>query len=425
MFRLFRNKFLKDNFLLAASSVIGGLLGFLFHAVVARNLSIPEYGKLQVLSSMAVIFSIFASSLSYFIIKYSSVFHLHDDRRGQADFVNFLFRKFAFPVAGGFAVYLLALPIVNKFLNFGSYTGLVGIGLSSVVFIFASFIVYSIQGWQRFAYVALLGVSVAFFKLVGGWVLSLVKPDADWVVYSIFISNALLALMAGIYFKKKFRKFGKGSDWREKYFGEENFRKSFTKIFWFSLALAALGNLDLIVIKNLVSPETVGYYGALSILGKSVFVVNLSVVNVSFPGACSLGYLGKPADVRYILGSYGLIVLASGAAILFFILIPQPLITLLFGTKYVIYSNALWLFGLASFFFSIMYFEASLAVARRDYRVNYILGLATAILISGIYLWHATIPAIISVVAAVFFSGWLWLLFNNLKHRQKHDLTSA
>ena len=85
---MIKNRFLKDNFIFMASTIAGGLLGYFFHFVVSRKLSVAEYGELQAITSLSLIFGVLSAALSYFIIKYSSVFASHGDREGQAAFLS-------------------------------------------------------------------------------------------------------------------------------------------------------------------------------------------------------------------------------------------------------------------------------------------------------------------------------------------------
>jgi len=413
-------RFLKDNFIFMASTVLGGMLGYFFHFVVSRKLSVAEYGELQAITSLSIIFGVFASALSFFIIKYSSVFASHGDRAGQAAFLSFLIRKFRNPVLGIFIVYLSLVPILKFILHLKDYLGLIAIGCSIIFFIFSAFYANALQGWKKFLMVGAVGVAATVVKLAGGYALASALPTASVVSFSILISAVLGWFLARFFSRREWPAVSKNvpaNDWREKYFGGENFRKSFASILFFSLALAAASNLDIIFVKNMTSSELAGYYGALSVLGKIVMWLNLAVVAVLFPEACSSGYLGRPADSKSVLGSYGLIFAISLPALVIYYFFSGFLVSLLFGEKYAIISQNLWLFGAMALFLSLLTLEANLAMARRDFRSTWLLGAVAVVLASAVFLHHANLREIILSVIFSFSIGWVFVLGLNLNHR--------
>lgn len=413
--------FLKNNIIYMAVTVLAGFLGYLFHFIVSRKLSVDQYGELQSIVSLTMIFGVLSSTLSYFVIKNSSVFAAHEDRQGQAHFLSFLIRKSRMPILGISVLYILFLPILKNLLHLTDYLGLIAVGISLLFFLLSGFYVNTLQGWKKFLAVGSVGVSAAAVKLAGGFSLASLSPTASIVSLSLLVSALSGWAIAGLISRKEWPETGRMSaeknGWREKYFSGESFKKSLTGILFFSLALSLAGNLDIILVKNLTSSQTAGYYGALSVLGKIILWLNLSVVGVMFPEACSVGHFGRPAGWKSVLGSYALIFLISFPALLIFYLFPEFLVGLLFGQKYVIVSGFLWIFGLASLFLSFLNLEANLALARRGKKTTYVLWSAVAVLAFGVYYFHADLKQIISSVSLSFFLGWLIIFFSNIKHR--------
>lgn len=417
-------RFFKDNFIFMASTIAGGLLGYFFHFVVSRRLSVAEYGELQAITSVLMILGVLDSAISFFVVKYSAVLSSHGDRAGQNRFLDFVFRKFGKPVAILLFLYFLFLPVLKHFLHLADYFGLVSIGISIIFFFLSLRYINALQGWKKFMGAGIAGVAAAFAKLASGYFLVLFFPTASAVSLSFLVSAAIGWLVAGFFSRREWPSAvsdsaRKNDGWRETYFGGENFKKSFAGILFFSLALAAASNLDIIFVKNLTSSELAGYYGALSVLGKIVMWLNLAVVAVLFPEACSSGYLGQPASSKSVLGSYGLIFAISLPALVVYYFFSGFLVSLLFGEKYAIISQNLWLFGLMALFFSLLTLEANLALARRDFRSTWLLGAAALVLASSLYLFHANLREIIFSVIFSFSLGWIFILVLNLNHRLK------
>lgn len=409
-----------------AGTVLAGFLGYLFHFVISRMLSVGQYGELQAIISLTMIFGVFSSAFSYFVIKNSSVFASHGDREGQSRFLHFLIQKSKIPLAGIFALYILSLPLLKNLLHLEDYFGLLAVGLSLVFFLLSGFYVNTLQGWKKFLAVGSIGALAAAVKLASGYVFASLSLTASAVSLSLLVSAVSGWLIARYVFRRGWPETGsfslKENGWREKYFGGESFKKSLAGIFLFSLAISLAGNLDIILVKNLTSSETAGYYGALSVLGKMILWLNLSVVGVVFPEACSIGHFGRPARWKSVVGSYALIFLISFPALIAYYFFPEFLVGLLFGQKYVAVSGFLWLFGLSALFLSFLNLEANLALARRDKKITYLLGAAVSILILGIYFFHSGIRQVILSVSLAFFFGWILIFLSNLKHRFSKEL---
>jgi O-antigen/teichoic acid export membrane protein len=423
-----KRPFLRDNIVFMGGTAMSGFLGYFFHFVVSRKLSVGQYGELQAIVSLMMIFGVLSSALSYFAIKNSSVFAAHEDRRGQAHFLSFLIQKSKFPILGIFAFYILLLPLLKSLLHLTDYIGLLAVGISILFFLLSVFYINSLQGWKKFLAVGLIATAAAAVKLAGGYILASAYPTASLVSFSILISAILGWFIARYLSRKEWPASGFSSaeenSWREKYFSGESFKKSLISILFFSLALSIAGNLDIILVKNLTSSQTAGYYGALSVLGKIILWLNLSIVGVMFPEACSDGHFGRPAKLKSILGSYELIFLVSFPALLIYYFFPALLVSLLFGQKYILVSGYLWLFGLAALLLSFLTLEANLALARREKKATYILSAVVLILASGIFLFHADIKQVVLSASLSFFIGWLLILALNLKHRFSFSKTS-
>lgn len=417
------NKFLKNNLVVIFSSVIGGILGFIFHFVVSRRLSISEYGELQSLVSLSVIFGVFFSAFSYFTVKNSAVFALHNDREGQARFLIFVKQKFRRTILAFSLVFILLLPLIKNLLHLHDYWGVAIAGFSIIISFYAALYSNSLQGWSDFFGLSSIGVTVVVAKLVSGWVLASFFPNASAVAGSLLFAAVTGWLMARAYFWKKWKdekSLVPDGSWREKYFSGVNFRKSFIKILIFSFGMAAISSADIIFIKSVASAQLAGYYAALSVLGKVIFSLNLAVVSVLFPDACADGYLGKPIKLQSILGSYSLIFLISFPSVVAFYLFPDFFVGIMFGRSYLDVASNLWLFGLMACALSLLTLESKMALARHDFKSSFLLILTVIFLGFGITIAHSGIRETIISVLLAFLVGWLMMLALNFFHRLRH-----
>jgi len=228
--------------------------------------------------------------------------------------------------------------------------------------------------------------------------------------------------MARFYFYKKWEKPKNStadSVWREKYFSGTNFKKNFSSILFFSLGLALSSNADVALVKNIAAGQIAGYYAALGVLGKIILWLNLAIISVLFPVACSDGYAGKPASKRAILGSYGLIIFISLPIIAAYYFFPDFFVKILFGQKYLVFASNLWLFGIMAFWLSLLTLESNLALARQEFKSSLVLFASVILMAAGVVSARSDLRAIIIYISGAFFVSWGLMLFLNLSHRYR------
>ena len=409
------------------ATVVGGLLGYLFHFVVSRQLSVSQYGELQSLLSLSIIFGVFNSALSYFAVKYASVFAAHDDRAANLGFSDYFTSKI-FKFAGILLVVLIiSSPILSRLLHFSSYLGFFVISFAT--FISAMAIIYSeiLRGWQEFVLLSLIGIITAVTKLVSGAVLACLSHKASVVSFS-FLAIALINwyLMKRWYRKKiaNAENPDNSIDWKEKYFPEANAKKTVVSIFFFSLALILVSNLDVVLVKYFSSAEMTGRYGAFALIGKIVLWLNLSVVGVMLPGAIADGHSGKRPEKHDLLKSYGLTTFIALGLISAYYLMPNFITNIFFGKKYVLDTQVLWMFGLMSYLLSILTLEANLSFAKHDFRVVYFLAATIFLMIGSLAKYHASLEQIVLAMSASFLLGYFSVTMLNLSHEKTKKINS-
>ncbi|MDD3486875.1 MAG: hypothetical protein PHF35_00650 [Candidatus Moranbacteria bacterium] len=416
---MLKSKFFKNNLIYLAGTVFAGFLGYLFHFVVSRRLSVAEYGQLQSLLSLSAIFGVANSALSYFSVKHTAVFAAHDDFQASENFLEYLLPK-VWKYALAFVIIILTLsPFFARLLHFSTYLGFFAVSFASLFSIIAVPYQEILRGWHKFFLLTSVGVITAFVKLFVGAGIALASPGAASISFSIFVSAIFSWYLAHHLSRRLITKKGNKSSleknfWRDKYFSETGIRKTAQKIFVFSLFVVLITNIDVILVKYFSSPDIAGYFGAFNLLGKIILWLNLAVVAVMLPEACAAGHSKKKPGSKKILLSYGFIAAISISIISFFRIFPDFTINLFFGEKYIFDPSLLWIFGFFSFLISILTLEANLAFARHDWRVNFFLAATLFLMVVGIGFYHASLTQIVSVFSAVFLIGYTTILGLNL-----------
>jgi O-antigen/teichoic acid export membrane protein len=417
-----KSRYIKDNLAMMTGTVLGGLLGYFYHFIVSRQMSISEYGELQSLLSIFLIFGVFNSALSYFTLRHTSVFAAHNDQAANWDFVDYLIPKVLKYAVMFFILLLVFSSVFSSALHFSNSAGFVIISLATFISTVAVIYTEILRGWKKFVAVSIVGVFVVLAKLLSGAILVFFSHKVSVVSLSILISSFVSWYLARYWSKKNITSRNAKETkarWREKYFSETNVRKSALNIFFFSSALVLVSNLDMVLVKYFSSPETAGYYGAFALLGKIVLWLNLAVVGVMLPGACADGYGGKRPNKESLLKSYGLMAIIAFGLILIYYIMPNFVINLFFGKKYIWDTQLLWLFGVMSFLLSILTLEANLSFAKHDFRVIYLLGATVLLMVAGLAKYHADLREIVLVFSISFLVSYIAVTVLNLSHEKR------
>ncbi len=265
MIKVLRNKFFQDNIIFIFGTFFGSLANYFYHFVISRRVTVVEYGEFQNLLAFFAIFSVLNSALSYFVIKYVAVFAEHKDYASSREFTSLLISK----VTKLAAIFLLAIfmisPLLKNIFHYASIWGLFIIG--TAVFVSTISVVYMevLRGWQKFFILTLFGVVAAIVKLLSGISLAIIYKSAAAVSFSLLLAALTGCFLSKIYCQKKIGIAGGNSGtaaWQKKYFSDTSLKKTAVKIFIFSLGVVLVTNLDIVLVKLLVSPEMAGYYGA-------------------------------------------------------------------------------------------------------------------------------------------------------------------
>jgi len=129
------------------------------------------------------------------------------------------------------------------------------------------------------------------------------------------------------------------------------------------LGQTVLNNADLIIAKALFDPETAGVYAAAAVLGRSVFFVSWSVVQVVFPLIAS-ATASRSQRARAFALAVAVIVGVGAAAVAITAAVGEGLIVTLFGEAYGTAAGLLGLYLVATSVFAVANLLATVDLAR-------------------------------------------------------------
>ncbi len=427
---IFRSKLVTNSVIISTGAILAGVFGYLFQFVISRRLTVAAYGEFQSLNSLSLMTGAVSATLGYFFLKFFPVFWKTKDYDSHRAFMGWTMEKIKKWIVVYAGCFLVLAPLIALTFHLSGYYGLLFIILAALVGVYSSIYSSALVGWEYFFSSSLSAIIAAAGKFIAGYVIVLFFPTASAVLFS-FVVGALAGLAAYAFFYRRCFPAEGGSkndwgarhdDWKRKYYEKFDFKIELRHVFIFAVLITLLGNIDIFLVKSLTSAEMTGFYGALHTLGTILLTLNAAVISAVSPSVYAAGHEGKKAGKKIVLFAYGAIALVSGCGTLFFAAFPTFTVRMLFGAKYLSVAHDLWIFGVLTFFLSVLMLEANFSYARHIHRVSWALLVTAALAAVGVGLFHESIHAIALAVTAAFACGYLLVFLLNWRTGKKRFL---
>jgi len=186
------------------------------------------------------------------------------------------------------------------------------------------------------------------------------------------------------------------------------------------LSQILINNSDIIIVKHFYSAEEAGYYAALALIGRAVFFVTWSVVTTLFPIIAQRHQKGQPFQYLLWVG-LGIVAAASSFIILASYLIPDFIVTILFGDAYLVIAPYLWLYALATGLYALanVVINFNLSIDKGGMTIFALIAGITQIV--SIWIWHDSIEQIVILQIVIMSLLLLILLLWNVTSRFFQD----
>lgn len=342
------NNLAKQGIFLLAATTITNATNFLFNIIIGRLLGPTEYSILIALLSLLVIISVPTQTIQTVITKYSATFKSKEDY----EHISYLFteslKRLTFFGMIGFLFFLAASKPIAKFLNIPTLTPIFVLGLTFGIALVAPVGRGILQGLQSFNQFAINSIIEAFLRLLLGIGLVLLGLKASGALAASSISAIIAIFLIFVPLKFLFNKKGKPVD-----FNSSEMYNYFWPVLITLFCLAALTFMDIIIVKHFFSPKQAGIYAAASQMGRIVLF---------FPAALSMVMFSKSAELHaqnsetihilkttlFFVGAL-CVVLTIG-----YFVFPQFIITLIYGSDYLLSAPLMGPFGIAMTLFALI-----------------------------------------------------------------------
>jgi len=402
------NHLIKGSLIILIGSLTTGFGNYLFNIFMGRMLGPVDYGILASLLSLTYIIGVPSQTINFVVSKYVAEMQGAKQWGKIAVFLKQIFKKVF--ILGIFAIILFFSLIffLKNFLHLPSYFPLIILG----IILFLSFIYPTatggLLGLEKFTDLTINNILMIITKLGLGILLVYLGWKVQGALLAIVISSLLVISHA--FYQLKLPK--------EQAVLNINVEKllAYSKgVFWTSLCLTALFNLDVILVKHFLSPTDAGYYAVLSLLGKIIFFITASVSTVLFPLSAKNHSQGKEDGSLLKLALFVVFLVSLTITLLYFSF-PTFLISILFGASYLPATAYVGWIGIIFTFYSLINILViyNLSIGRFNFLYFLILGIALQIGLLSFF--HANLWQIIYVMIGVM--GGIWgglVVFGNKK----------
>ncbi len=380
----------KPALMMAVATLLGGGCDYLFQYYMSGTMTPASFSELSALLSMFYLAIAPAQVMSTFLVKQSSRLNVE----GRQNEISWLVRKMVvYGSMTGAAIALgmyLLLPSISSFIYLSS-TLPVFLLMAGVIISLISPVGYGTsQGLERFRYNAFYGITGPVVKLGTGIILVVIGFGIMGALGGVLI-GLILALIVAIYSIRDVIRL------RPTPMPKSELTKMRGSVLHVIIAVACLTimvNIDVILARQYLDPNTAGLYAVCSMLSKIILFLPSSINIVIYPKLAAAH--AKKAGTVVMMRLSVLIALAvTGVVVLTFFLFPAEILRLLYGgDKYIGAAAGMGILGMSMALLGIanLFMNYGLAIDSKVYLA--IMVFFTALQVALIVLFHDSLVTI-------------------------------
>jgi O-antigen/teichoic acid export membrane protein len=386
---------LTDNGMMVTSAAAVNILSFLLNAYAARALGPAKFGALGSLLAVYLVFSLPLSTLSLLFARSVATFAAHQNTTDIVSLLRIGLASLGLLGTMELSVIALASPQIATFLQISSSSPVILAGLAIACAPSLSAVRGALQGLQNFAHLSFNISFEAAIRFLGVVFLVGVGLGLNGAIGAYGLAT-LLALALGLFSLRRFLT-GEGP------LDKSNIQalpQNWLGFFVLFTCLAAMNQIDVVVVKHFFSPKEAGLYHAAASLGKTLLFVAGVMNYTMFPKvteAQAKGVNPLPILKEYLAYVLGLCTLGI---VTIWVIAPQ-LLEVTFGQSYVGAAPLLRVFGLAASLMALVSVLVHYRAAVNDMRPLRTIVLATAGESLILWLIHPALSTVVWTLVAV------------------------
>lgn len=319
----------KSSFIIFSLSMVANVLNYVFQIVMGRMLPVGDFGAMNALFSITILFGTPCAVLALVVAKYSAEFSI----RGESGVIPYFIKKML-----QFGSIICGILIVGILIFSSSIYSFLKIEPSYVIILFAisiglgavsPVISGGLQGLKRFTQLGIFNVLVSAIKLSG----SILLVYLSFHLYGIFAALILSSLISIFYGYRAIRRSLSGIIPVSIHIDKKAMLQFSVISLITSICIALFTNIDMVLVKHFFSETQAGLYGSVMQFGKILLYLPTALVLAMFPLVAETHAINGNTFhlLRKSLLYCGMFALAGTIV---FNLFPEFFIHLLFGEKY-------------------------------------------------------------------------------------------
>lgn len=342
------DSFWRNNAIFLAGSLLVAFLNYLYYPVLGRLLDVRDFGEVQALLSILNLIGILLAAFQIVIINIAA-----NNKKGGAETIQHFERAALLLMMGFFALITVFAGALQQFFNFNSFVPFIVLGVILVVSVLTAFRSAYIQGKSNFVGLSVGSGIAALGKLIFSALLVLLGLRTFGAIGGMLVAQ----LLALIYMARVANKMGFTSVNKEKFIlpdvnvlkPELKYLVSVMAVFF---TVTLLYTADILVVKRYFDPEIAGQYAGISAIAKIIFFATTSFAGVLL---ASVGKSYSSAHNKQVSRrSLALVATVGSVALLIFYLVPELIIRIMIGERYLAYAHLLPTLGLVVFLVSLV-----------------------------------------------------------------------
>jgi len=383
------DKFLSNSFVFFTGGFLVSLGGYFFHFLMVRMLSVESYGEIQSLLAISVIFGIPMAALSTVLVKYTAHFKAKGENSKLYSLFSLFTNRMLLAIFIFSVVFFAFSGFIADFLKLNSVWPVIILGLTFIPTFLSLVNRAIIQGLEKFTSASFIGLAEMVVKIL----LAFILVKIGWAVNGA-IGAIALAGLAGYFFTFLPLKFLFNEEKKKEPIETKEIIKYLPPVFFALLFSALFYNIDIVLVKHFLPAYLAGQYGALALIGHIVFFITGPIVAVMFPMA-SAAHANNANPSKILKKTIVLAGLIGLVVLLVYFLLPELVIKILVGSKFLPLAGLLGWFGIAMFVYSLVMIFSQYFLSIHKTRVFYFLGLGVLLQTISITIWHQNLGQIV------------------------------
>jgi O-antigen/teichoic acid export membrane protein len=403
--------YLKKNPLLVSStafflsSTFVNLGNYLFNLIIGRALGPVLFADISLIITLMLVTTFLTMSLSTTIAWFAAVSAADQDLDHVAALRAWCLRN-AYVMGGIAAVALiLGAGFLQTVFHMSSFWPFIILGLGFPVFFLLAVERGILQGRAFFGWLSFSNQAEMWVRLLG----AIAAVAAGWSIYGI-VGAISVSFLAGWLFARHGRK-GLPAIHISLSPGEQTrITHYFGPVIIGLMGQILINNSDILIVKSFFLSQEAGLYTALALIGRIVYFATWSIVVVLFP-LMAQKYQRGEAHRPWLWTMCGIIIFISGSIVLLTFFMPKLVIQILFGSAYLPIAPLLWLYALATAFYTLANAITNYYLSLGNGIGNYIVLCTGIAQIIGLLIFHQSLFIVVCVQVILMAGLLLVLLF--------------